>query len=101
MIHRRQLLTALPAGLLLTGCDALTRNSTAKAVIGAGEHSGNIFSACVDLDCIDELEDDAQACRWVAFNVMPHCDAACIEAAYQLIETEPALRRRWFQSKTP
>jgi DMSO/TMAO reductase YedYZ molybdopterin-dependent catalytic subunit len=39
MIRRRQLLTALPAGLLLTGCDALTRNSTAKAVIGTGEQA--------------------------------------------------------------
>lgn len=39
ILHRRHLLTALPAGLLLTGCDALTRNPTAKAVIGAGEQA--------------------------------------------------------------
>ena len=39
ILHRRHLLTALPAGLLLTGCDALTRNHTAKAVIGAGEQA--------------------------------------------------------------
>jgi len=39
ILHRRQLLTAVPAGLMLTGCDALTRNPTAKAVIGAGEQA--------------------------------------------------------------
>ncbi len=39
ILHRRQLLSAVPAGLLLTGCDALTRNSTAKAVIKSGEQA--------------------------------------------------------------
>ena len=39
MIRRRQLLTALPAGLLLSGCDSLTRNDTLKAMVGAGEQA--------------------------------------------------------------
>ncbi len=39
MIERRQLLTALPAGLLLSGCDALTRNPTAKAIVASGEQA--------------------------------------------------------------
>jgi len=39
MIRRRQLLAALPAGLLLSGCDALTRNPTAKAIVESGEQA--------------------------------------------------------------
>ncbi|WP_156254346.1 molybdopterin-dependent oxidoreductase [Sandarakinorhabdus oryzae] len=39
ILARRQLLTAVPAGLMLTGCDALTRNSTAKAVVESGEQA--------------------------------------------------------------
>ncbi|WP_353218089.1 molybdopterin-dependent oxidoreductase [Sandarakinorhabdus sp.] len=39
MLKRRNLLAALPAGLLLTGCDALTRNDTLKAMVGAGEQA--------------------------------------------------------------
>ena len=39
IVQRRQLLAALPAGLMLTGCDALTRNSTAKAVVESGEQA--------------------------------------------------------------
>jgi DMSO/TMAO reductase YedYZ molybdopterin-dependent catalytic subunit len=39
ILHRRQLLTAAPAGLLLTGCDALTRNPTAKAIVESGEQA--------------------------------------------------------------
>ena len=39
MIPRRHLLGALPAGLLLTGCDALTRNDTLKAMVSAGEQA--------------------------------------------------------------
>ena len=38
-IPRRQLLGALPAGLLLSGCDALTRHPTAKAMVSAGEQA--------------------------------------------------------------
>jgi DMSO/TMAO reductase YedYZ molybdopterin-dependent catalytic subunit len=39
MIPRRQLLGALPAGLLLSGCDAFTRNDMLKAMVGAGEQA--------------------------------------------------------------
>jgi DMSO/TMAO reductase YedYZ molybdopterin-dependent catalytic subunit len=39
MIPRRQLLGALPAGLLLPGCDAFTRNDMLKAMVGAGEQA--------------------------------------------------------------
>lgn len=39
MIRRRHLLSALPAGLLLGGCDALTRNPTAKAIVESGEQA--------------------------------------------------------------
>lgn len=38
-LHRRHLLTAAPASLLLTGCDALTRNPTAKAIVESGEQA--------------------------------------------------------------
>ena len=38
-IPRRQLLGTLPAGLLLSGCDALTRNDTLKAMVSAGEQA--------------------------------------------------------------
>jgi len=39
ILPRRQLLTALPASLALAGCDALTRNPTAQAVIKSGEQA--------------------------------------------------------------
>ncbi len=39
ILKRRQLLTALPAGLMLSGCDALTRNPGAKAIVSAGEQA--------------------------------------------------------------
>jgi DMSO/TMAO reductase YedYZ molybdopterin-dependent catalytic subunit len=39
IIARRQLLAAAPASLLLTGCDALTRNPTAMAVVKSGEQA--------------------------------------------------------------
>ncbi|WP_164156516.1 molybdopterin-dependent oxidoreductase [Sandarakinorhabdus rubra] len=39
MIARRQLLGALPAGLLLSGCDALTKVDTLKAVVKSGEQA--------------------------------------------------------------
>ena len=39
LLKRRNLLAALPAGLLLSGCDALTRSDTLKAMVGAGEQA--------------------------------------------------------------
>lgn len=39
ILPRRRLLAAMPAGLMLTGCDALTRHPTAKAVIQSGEQA--------------------------------------------------------------
>lgn len=39
MIVRRQLLSALPAGLMLSGCDALTKNDTLKAIVQSGEQA--------------------------------------------------------------
>ncbi len=38
-LPRRHLLGALPAGLLLSGCDALTRNATAKSVIQSAKQA--------------------------------------------------------------
>lgn len=39
ILPRRSLLTALPAGLLLSGCDALTRHPTARAIVESGEQA--------------------------------------------------------------
>lgn len=39
ILRRRNLLTALPAGLLLSGCDALARNDTLKAIVQSGEQA--------------------------------------------------------------
>lgn len=39
VVQRRQLLTALPAALALTGCDAITRNPTARAIVESGEQA--------------------------------------------------------------
>jgi len=39
LIKRRNLLAALPAGLLLSGCDSLATNPTLKSIVGAGEQA--------------------------------------------------------------
>jgi DMSO/TMAO reductase YedYZ molybdopterin-dependent catalytic subunit len=39
ILRRRKLLAALPAGLLLSGCDSLASNPTLKSIVGAGEQA--------------------------------------------------------------
>jgi DMSO/TMAO reductase YedYZ molybdopterin-dependent catalytic subunit len=50
MIRRRQLLTALPAGLLLPGCDSLARNDTLKAIVQSGEQASYRWQRLVGRD---------------------------------------------------
>ncbi|WP_439545534.1 molybdopterin-dependent oxidoreductase [Sandarakinorhabdus sp.] len=50
MIQRRQLLTALPAGLLLSGCDALARNDMLKAMVKSGEQASYRWQRLVGRD---------------------------------------------------
>lgn len=50
MIRRRKLLTALPAGLLLSGCDSLARNDTLKAMVSAGEQASYRWQRLVGRD---------------------------------------------------
>lgn len=47
---RRQLLTALPAGLLLSGCDSLTKNETLKAIVQSGEQASYRWQRLVGRD---------------------------------------------------
>lgn len=50
MIRRRQLLSALPAGLLLSGCDSLARNDTLKAIVQSGEQASYRWQRLVGRD---------------------------------------------------
>lgn len=50
MIRRRHLLTALPAGLLLSGCDGLARNDTLKAMVKSGEQASYRWQRLVGRD---------------------------------------------------
>ncbi len=52
ILPRRQLLGTLPAGLLLSGCDALTRNDTLKAMVGAGEQASYRWQRLVGRDSL-------------------------------------------------
>lgn len=50
MIVRRQLLRALPAGLLLPGCDALTKVDSLKAIVQSGEQASYRWQRLVGRD---------------------------------------------------
>lgn len=50
LIKRRSLLAAVPAGLLLTGCDALTGNDSLKAMVSAGEQATYRYQRLVGRD---------------------------------------------------
>jgi DMSO/TMAO reductase YedYZ molybdopterin-dependent catalytic subunit len=50
ILRRRNLLAALPAGLLLSGCDSLSRNPTLKSIVGAGEQASYRWQRLVGRD---------------------------------------------------
>jgi DMSO/TMAO reductase YedYZ molybdopterin-dependent catalytic subunit len=50
MIRRRQFLAALPAGLMLPGCDALTKSHTLKAIVQSGEQASYRWQRLVGRD---------------------------------------------------
>jgi DMSO/TMAO reductase YedYZ molybdopterin-dependent catalytic subunit len=50
ILRRRNLLAALPAGVLLSGCDSLTRNDTLKAIVGSGEQASYRWQRLVGRD---------------------------------------------------